>query len=119
MNVKREEEVSIRFNQLYHGYFRPEDRPNYQYSPILIELYEINESDGNRRCILKDYCQGCNRSLIGHRSSQCSRNVMERMSGKYLIKLEVDWNYDGALNTGNLVVYASEGNVDLRRMESS
>lgn len=44
---------------------------------------------------------------------------MERMSGKYLIKLEVDWNYDGALNTGNLVVYASEGNVDLRRMESS
>ena len=50
---------------------------------------------------------------------ECSRNVMERMSGKYLIKLEVDWNYDGALNTGNLVVYASEGNVDLRRMESS
>lgn len=50
---------------------------------------------------------------------ECSRNVMERMSSKYLIKLEVDWNYDGALNTGNLVVYASEDNVELRRMESS
>jgi len=44
---------------------------------------------------------------------------MERLSGKYLIKLEVDWLYDGALNTGNLVVYGSEDNIELRRMENS
>lgn len=32
---------------------------------------------------------------------------MEELQGKYLIKIEADWNYDGALNTGNLVVYGS------------
>ena len=44
---------------------------------------------------------------------------MEKLSGKYLIKLEVDWLYDGALNTGNLVVYASEDNIEIKRMEGS
>lgn len=44
---------------------------------------------------------------------------MEKLNGKYLVKLEVDWLYDGALNTGNLVVYASEGNVEIRQMENS
>lgn len=36
---------------------------------------------------------------------------MERLEGKYLVRLEVDWRYDGVINEGNLVVYASENNV--------
>lgn len=44
---------------------------------------------------------------------------MERLSGRYLIKLEVDWNYDRAINRGNLVVYASEGNVELTQLPKS
>ena len=71
LNVKKEEEVSIRFNQLYHGYFKPADRANYHYSPLLIELYEINEQDGDRRnCKLVNYCQGDSKSLSGARSSR-------------------------------------------------
>lgn len=33
------------------------------------------------------------------------------MQGKYLIRLEVDWLYEGVINEGNLVVYGSEGNI--------
>ena len=62
--------MSIRFNQLYHGYFRPEDRDNYQYSPVLFELYEELEEEGQKRYKLKDYCQGCKRSLVGSRSTR-------------------------------------------------
>ena len=36
---------------------------------------------------------------------------MERLRGKYLIKLEVDWIYDRVINQGNLVIYGSEGNI--------
>lgn len=42
---------------------------------------------------------------------ECSVNIMERLEGKYLVRLEVDWRYDGVINEGNLVVYASENNV--------
>jgi hypothetical protein len=73
LNVRKEEEVSIRFNQLYHGYLKPDTREYYQYSPVLIELYEAVESDGERKKFkLKDFCQGCNRSLLGARSSRRS-----------------------------------------------
>lgn len=46
-------------------------------------------------------------------------NIMERLEGKYLVRLEVDWKYDGVINEGNLVVYASEGNVQLSQMRNS
>ena len=39
LEVERDEDVSIRFNQFYHGYLKPADRQHYEYSPVLIELY--------------------------------------------------------------------------------
>ena len=44
---------------------------------------------------------------------------MENLQGKYLIKLEVDWQYPSVLNEGNLVVYASEHNVELTKLHNS
>ena len=38
---------------------------------------------------------------------------MEKLKGKYIIKLEVDWLYEEFLNKGNLVVYGSENNIKL------
>ena len=68
LEVIRNEDVSIRFNQFFHGYLKPEDRKYYEYSPVLMELYEIQEVEGKKRYKLKSYCEGCNRSLIGARS---------------------------------------------------
>lgn len=71
INVLNKEDVSIRFNQLYFGYFDINDRPHYQYSSLLMELYEVKESNGVRSSIkIVDYCQGCSRSLAGTRSSR-------------------------------------------------
>ena len=36
LNLKNKEEVSIRFNQPYKGYFSTNDRSNYEYSPVLL-----------------------------------------------------------------------------------
>ena len=44
---------------------------------------------------------------------------MEKLQGKYLIKLEVDWVYDNVINQGNLVAYGSEGNVRLQELSRS
>lgn len=44
---------------------------------------------------------------------------MERIGGKYLIRLEIDWLYEGVINQGNLVVYGSEGNVSLTQLRNS
>lgn len=73
MTVQRKEEISIRFNQFYEGYLSPEERLNYQYSSVLMELYQINENAGIRgdHTLLID-CQGCNRSLAGARSARIS-----------------------------------------------
>ena len=67
----KREEVSIRFNQFYEGYLDVEERLNYQYSPVLMELYQVNENAGIRgdHTLLID-CQGCNRALAGARSSR-------------------------------------------------
>lgn len=70
LTVKKREEVSIRFNQLFRGYLKPEDRTNYEYSPVMIELYEITMGEDKKKCKLLDYCQGCSRSLVGARSSR-------------------------------------------------
>ena len=80
LEVDREEEVSIRFNQFYHGYLKPEHRENYEYSPALIELYHIEETEGKRRYKLKDYCQGCSRGLVGARSIR-TFHVIENVQG--------------------------------------
>ena len=50
---------------------------------------------------------------------ELSRNVMEKLQGRYLIKLEVDWVYDQVINQGNLVAYGSEGNIRLQELSRS
>jgi hypothetical protein len=71
VTVQKREEVSIRFNQFYEGYLNVEERLNYEYSPVLMELYQVNENAGIRgdHTLLID-CQGCNRALAGARSSR-------------------------------------------------
>ena len=44
---------------------------------------------------------------------------MEKLQGRYLIKLEVDWVYDRVINQGNLVAYGSEGNIRLVELSRS
>ena len=44
---------------------------------------------------------------------------MEKLKGKYIIKLEVDWLYEEFLNKGNLVVYGSENNIKIERLPKS
>ena len=70
LDVKQDQEVSIRFSQFYKGYLQEEERLNYQYSSVVLELYKINENPGIRgEYSLVEHCEGCNRSLSGARSS--------------------------------------------------
>jgi hypothetical protein len=46
INVKRREYISIRFNQFYDAYLGEEEKFNYRYSPILMELYKVNDEGG-------------------------------------------------------------------------
>ena len=44
LNIPAEQEVSVRFNQLFKGYLKKEEKVNYKYSPVLIELYKVHDS---------------------------------------------------------------------------
>jgi hypothetical protein len=69
LHVKSREDVSIRFNQFYEGYLKEEQREHYDYSPVLIELYQINQNAGIRGdYTLVETCQGCQRSTYGART---------------------------------------------------
>lgn len=69
--MRDKEDVSIRFNQYYEGYLKDEQREHYDYSPVLIELYKVNENAGIRGSYtLVEKCQGCQRSIYGARTAR-------------------------------------------------
>ena len=41
------------------------------------------------------------------------------MHGKYLIRIEVNWEHEELINKGNLVVYATKGNADIIELKNS
>ena len=76
LEVRQEEEVSIRFNQFFKGYLKEEERLNHQYSSVILELYKVNEKDDIKgEYSLVDHCQGCNRALSGARSARTSTSL--------------------------------------------
>jgi hypothetical protein len=103
ITVGKREEVSIRFNQFYEGYLDVEERLNYQYSPVLMELYQVNENAGIRgdHTLLID-CQGCNRAVAGARSS---RNlpfiqILPRIySNSYKVDTSCGFRWNGNMKT--------------------
>jgi hypothetical protein len=90
-------------------------------------LYQVNENAGVKGEYTLVYdCQGCNRSLSGARSARtaiiiidCAKNILESLEGKYIIRMEVEWQHEQLLHKGNLAVYSSKDNVILTQLKNS
>jgi hypothetical protein len=48
-----------------------------------------------------------------------TNNIFEELQGKYLLRLEINWNHEQLLHSGNLVVYSSNKNVGLIQIKNS
>lgn len=100
LTMFRPAEINLRIVQMYSEYFGDNVKNYYEYSPILMELYD------HKMTLVSD-CEGILENFSGNRSSHISERMFILLSkGKYYLRVQVNWFNQVMVNSANIVIYA-------------